>query len=241
MNYPSTEETRKKPEASSLGFLYLDPLKLDAVREAANMGACHAAQAVCELLGQRVAVSPPEVKLLSREKMLRSLCISARRAALVVDTVLGDVTGQIAFVMPQDESADQESGFTEVERLEPGTFRQAADLVIGAYVDNLSKMMGLVLSLSPGTIKILNFRDLAPGLAACLDPDCRFAFCIDSKFIINGREHSLIGHFIFLPEEESLPTIIQSLFGNEGGETKISPAKPCPGNHKTGIETNILS
>ena len=140
------------------------------------MGACHAARALSELLGCRVMVSPPEVRLLSREDLLKSITISAKAAAVAVDTVLGDITGQIVFVLPQEESAGRDLGFTEAVKLEPGTFR----------------------------------------LAACLDPDCRFAFCIDSQFMVEGDERNLIGHFIFLPEEESLSAIIQALFGNFG-------------------------
>ena len=213
------KKVSKEAEDRSLGFLYLDPLRLDAVREAANLGACHAARALSELLGCRVMVSPPEVRLLSREELLKSITISAKAAAVAVDTVLGDITGQIVFVLPQEESAGRDLGFTEAVKLEPGTFRLAADLVIGAYLDNLSLMMGLMLNLKPGGIKILSFRDLAAGLAACLDPDCCFAFCIDSQFMVEGDERNLIGHFIFLPEEESLPAIIQALFGNFGKVT----------------------
>jgi len=202
------------------GFV-LDPLQLDAVREAANVGACNAAMALSGLTGQRVNVEPPAVAVRPLAELLAGLADPGARAAAVVDTVLGDLAGQVVFVMPQaaPEAAPgpaHTSGFTRLDELEPGMFRHAADLVIGAYIDHIGGMLGLVLSTVPGIPAIHEAGELAAGLACALDGGARFAFCVDSRFSLAQTGQRLQGHFLFLPEQQSLPLIIGALFGARG-------------------------
>jgi hypothetical protein len=56
-----------------------------------------------------------------------------------------------------------------------------------------------------------------------LDLGNRFAFCIDSRFVLSDSGRRLQGHFLFLPGMESLPVIVGALFG--GRTAPISP--PC--------------
>ncbi|GEM_PF-2147538 len=210
--------------AAPLRGVYLDPLQLDAVQEAANVGACNAARALSELTGRRVDVEPPALRVRPVGGLLASLAQPGSRAAVVVDTVLGDLAGQVVFVMPQARPGDG-GGFTRVDDLEPGMFRHAADLVIGCYVDRIAGMLGLVLNLEPGAPGIHEGEDLAAALAAALDAGSRYAFCIDSRFSLAGGGAPLAGHFLFLPEMGSLPVIVGALFG---GRKPDAAGKPGP-------------
>jgi len=189
-------------------------MQLDAVREAANAGACTAAGALSDLTGSRVGVEPPRVAVRPLAELAAGLVAPGGRAAAVVDTVMGDITGQVAFIMPQEEGGG--AGFTSVEGLEPGTFRQAADLVIGSYVDRIGGMLGLVLAVEPGRAAVHGAGELAAGLEAAAAAGSRFAFCIDSRFVLGESGRRLQGHFLFLPEVESLPVIMGALFGGKG-------------------------
>lgn len=196
----------------------LDPIQLDAVREAANVGACNAAMALSGLTGQRVNVEPPTVAVRPLAELLDGLAGPGATAVAVVDTVLGDLAGQVVFVMPQaapdaPRDAANAVGFTRLDELEPGMFRHAADLVIGAYIDRIGGMLGLVLSTVPGKPAVHQGGKLAAGLACALDSGARFAFCVDSRFTLAQTGQQLQGHFLFLPEQESLPLIIGALFG----------------------------
>ena len=198
------------------GFV-LDPLQLDAVREAANVGACNAAMALSGLTGQRVNVEPPAVAVRPLAELLAGLADPGARAAAVVDTVLGDLAGQVVFVMPQAApGAAPGGGFTRLDDMEPGMFRHAADLVIGAYIDHIGGMLGLVLSTVPGIPAVHDGGEVAAGLACALDSGARFAFCVDSRFTLAQTGQLLQGHFLFLPEQQSLPLIIGALFGARG-------------------------
>jgi chemotaxis protein CheC len=197
--------------------IYLDPLQLDAVREAANVGACNAAQALSGLTGRRIDVDPPTVAVRPVSELLDILNAPGGRVAAVVDTVLGDLTGQVVFVMPQQAGGGQDGGgeafFTKAETLEPDMFRRAADLVIGSYVDHIGGMMGLVLGMVPGAPAVHDGAELAAGLGATLGAGNRFAFCVDSRFTLSESGAKLAGHFLFLPEMSSLPVIVGALFG----------------------------
>ncbi len=216
--------------ALPFGCLFLDPLQLDAVREAANVGACNAASALSELTGLRVGVEPPQVAIKPVAELAKSLAAPGSRAAAVVDTIMGDLTGQVVFIMPQDEGVN-EAGFTKAEGLEPGAFRQAADLVIASYLERLGGMLGLVLAVEPGVPGFHDAAELEAGLAAALDLGSRFAFCIDSRFMLAASGRSLQGHFLFLPGVESLPVILGALFG---GTSPKSP--PYTSTSKEGSE-----
>jgi chemotaxis protein CheC len=217
----------QSPHSSGSGALpfdclLLDPLQLDAVREAANVGACNAAGALSDLTGLRVGVEPPRVAVKPVAELVKNLAKPGTRAAAVVDTVLGDLTGQVVFIMPQDEAV-REAGFTRAESLEPGAFRQAADLVISSYLERLGGMLGLVLAVEPGRPDIHQAEELEAGLSAALDSGSRFAFCIDSRFILSASGRRLPGHFLFLPGMESLPVILGALFRER--TAPVSP--PC--------------
>lgn len=192
--------------------LYLDPLQLDAVREAANVGACNAASALSDLTGLRVGVEPPQVAVRPVAELAKALAAPGGRAAVVVDTVLGDLTGQIVFIMPQKDGIGL-AGFNDAGGLEPGAFRQAADLVIGSYLDRLGGMLGLMLAVEPGAPEVHDPEELEAGLKAALEMGSRFAFCIDSRFLLSESGRSQQGHFLFLPGMESLPVILGALFG----------------------------
>lgn len=209
----------QSPHSSGSGALpfnclLLDPLQLDAVREAANVGACNAAAALSDLTGLRVGVEPPKVAVRPVAELAKALAAPGGRAVAVVDTVLGDLTGQVVFIMPQDEAA-REAGFTRAECLEPGTFRQAADLVISSYIERLGGMLGLVLAVEPGVPEVHDAAELEAGLSAALELGSRFAFCIDSRFQLAASGRGLQGHFLFLPGMESLPVILGALFGRK--------------------------
>ncbi len=203
--------------------LLLDPLQLDAVREAANVGACNAAAALSDLTGLRVGVEPPRVSVKPVAELVKNLAKPGTRTAAVVDTVLGDLTGQVVFIMPQEDAGSRVVGFTRAESLEPEAFRQAADLVISSYLERLGGMLGLVLAVEPGRPDIHQAEELEAGLAAALDLGSRFAFCIDSRFILSDSGRCLPGHFLFLPGMESLPVIVGALFGER--TAPVSP--PC--------------
>lgn len=209
----------QSPHSSGSGALpfdclFLDPLQLDAVREAANVGACNAAGALSDLTGLRVGVEPPSVAVRPVAELARALAVPGGRAAVVVDTVLGDLTGQVVFIMPQDRDGDRDGvGFTRAEGLEPGAFRQAADLVVGSYLDRLGGMLGLVLAVEPGKPEVHDSEELEAGLNEALEMGSRFAFCIDSRFVLAASGRRLQGHFLFLPGLESLPVILGALFG----------------------------
>lgn len=198
----------------------LDQLQLDAVREAANVGACNAARALSELTGRRVAVEPPAVAVRPVAELLETLAGGPGRAAAVVDDVLGDLTGRVVFVMPQEAPDGTAAGFTRADELEPGLFRHAADLVIGSYIEHIGGMLGLVMAVVPGTPAVHGRAELAAGLAAALEAGNRFAFCVDSAFALGGSGARQRGHFLFLPDQESLPVIVGALFGgrpDQGG------------------------
>ncbi len=208
--------SREYPGAQD--FYLLDPLQLDAVREAANIGAAHAAGALAQVTGLRVRMEPPRVAVKSLFELSRELVDEDGQAAVVVDTIVGDITGRVVFIAPWDGSALPPATSDIEQGLE--VFRRAADSIIASYVDHIARVLGLVLAVEPGPPGRHSRRELMTGLWHVLQEGKRFAFCIDSRYLLDNGRQCLRGHFLFLPEVESLPVILRALFG--GRTTSVS-------------------
>ena len=197
----------------------LDGLKLDALREVANIGAGHAATALSQIMtDRRVMVSVPDVQLISFDAFQE---IFGNPNTVIVAAwmrVLGDLPGRTALAMlPEsamllcDFMLDREPGATTVlEELEHSTMAEAGNILGSAYLNALSDLLDMMLLPSVPTLVI----DKPEALGVQLDIDAeQTVFCASTAFEFpdNDPVLTLAGQFLHLPEPAALDALFEAI------------------------------
>jgi chemotaxis protein CheC len=187
----------------------LDSLQLDGLREAATIGAGHAATALSQLTSRIVRINVPRVHVISTAEL--DLELSAQGSGYIAVTMgmLGDVAGQTVQIFPKLSARrltallleTDENGSTE--ELEQSTLCEVGNIIVGAYLDALSRMMSLLMFMSIPQIsvdKIIPFSGYQPS-------DRIICFHTDLDL---GEEH-FAATFLFMPNEATVGAMLRSM------------------------------
>lgn len=198
--------------------LELDAVRLDALREVANIGAGHAATALSQLTRRRVMINVPEIHL-GRFHEIPGLLWPDQATVAVVMQVFGDLTGRVllAFVRPVairlvDCFLGRGAGHTRVlDEMEQSALKEAGNILCGAYLNALSEFLGMILLPSVPALTLDLARAVeTPGAFDVPDGD-RLVFCIENLFRVDGEEGELRGRFLFLPDAPAVNAILQAI------------------------------
>ena len=197
----------------------IEGIKLDVLREVANIGAGHAASALSEIMTNcRVMISVPDVKAVRSDALLELFENPDTVIVAAWMRILGDLPGRTALVMP-GESAKLLCDFmigrapgttTELEELERSTLAEAGNILGSAYLNALSDLLDMMLLPSVPTLVI----DKPAHLAAQLDLETeQTVLCASTAFKFPDREpeRTLNGQFLHLPEPASFKALFEAI------------------------------
>ena len=197
----------------------LGPRQLDALREAANIGAGHAATALSTMVNDRVMVSVPEIQSVQLEDVPDLIGPPDEVVSAVMMKLLGDVTGRTVQIFPaQTASAmvgaltgrppvDFPGGFGELEQ---SALREVSNILVGAYINALSEFMGMMLIMSVPAFAIDTAAAVLTTSYLNFGSDDDYVFAINTHLIM-GDGHELRAHFLLLPDDASLTAMLQAL------------------------------
>jgi len=196
----------------------LEEIQLDGLREVANIGAGHAATALSQMTQRRIMVSVPALDIVRLEEVPDLLVKHDEIVAAVLLHILGDLTGRALLIFPRSSAVRlaeillrREPGNTdEFGELEQSAIKEAGNILCAAYMNALSDFLGMMLLPSVPVMVI----DLC---AAVLTTTCTnfgeerdYVFSIKTEFTMVDSE-SVEGHFILLPDADSLDVILRSI------------------------------
>ncbi|MFW6079509.1 MAG: chemotaxis protein CheC [Gemmatimonadota bacterium] len=198
----------------------LDLIQRDGLREVASIGAGHAATALSQLTDRRIMVEVPQIRVFALERIGELTGEAEEVVAAVAMHVLGDVTGRtvqlfapatasrLAEILLSREEIPFPAGFGELER---SSLEEVGNILVGAYLNALSDVLGMLLLPSAPKLAI----DMAGAIltGAGIDPraEMDWILCIDSVFRIDERETHLPGRFLLLPDPGALEAILQAI------------------------------
>lgn len=191
----------------------------DVLKELGNIGAGNATTALASMLGCKLDMSVPQVKLLEFKDLGDSMGGEEQLMAGIYLAVEGDITGSIMFLleasaakhlvgklmgMVPSEAANDE-GFSEIEL---SALKEVGNIITGSYLNSLSSMTQLKIYPS--------VPDLAVDMAAAIlsVPAIEFGTMGDKILLIQTKffdEVELDGFFIMIPDLESYGKILESL------------------------------
>jgi chemotaxis protein CheC len=196
----------------------LEAIQLDALREVANMGAGHAATALSQMTKCRIMINVPQLQVAPLEEVPELLTGTGEVVAAVLMHMLGDLTGRTLLIFPRTSAMrlseillHRPAGSSHVfGELEQSAIKEAGNILSAAYMNALSDFMGMMLLPSVPSLVI----DLAGAVLTTaytnFGHERDYVFCIQTEFKME-EETSVQGHFLLLPDVESLQIILEHI------------------------------
>jgi chemotaxis protein CheC len=197
----------------------LRTVQLDAIKEVASIGACHAATALSEMIQKRVMVQVPQLRLCLLEEISVLLGPPELPITGVLISFSGSLEGRSVMALPfeysrllVDRLLQRERGTTqEFGELESSALKEAGNILVSSYMNALADFLGVTVMPSPPELAI----DMAGAvlLATLLDygKSQEPVIVIENELRFIEDDDVILGYLILSPEPKSLQAILQAV------------------------------
>lgn len=210
-----TGECRAAPDGDAvLGSL--DDAKIDVLREVCNVGAGHAATALSQLIGRRVDLEVPKVRL---EDIGKVPAIAGGPDSLVAGLffqILGEARGHIFMIFPEESArfiVSLACGEKEIQSLEEeihvSAMREVGNILASAFLSAISQLSGLSLIPSvPGFA-----HDMAGSILdhALIELSMLADKALVIETIFKEVDEKIDSHFFLLPDPHTLTATLRAV------------------------------
>ena len=187
----------------------------DVLKELGNIGAGNATSALAQLLGMKIDMSVPEVRLLEFKDVGDAMGGADQIMVGIYLMVEGDVNGSMMFLL-SDKSArnlvnklmqqnSQDMNFSEIAL---SAMMEVGNIITGAYLNSSATMTNLTMVPSVPAIAV----DMCGAILSV--PAIEFGMEADKILLIDTQffdDIKMDGYFIMLPDLPSYSKILSSL------------------------------
>ena len=188
----------------------------DILKELGNIGAGNATTALAQMLGRKVDMKVPQVRLLDFNEVGAVMGGEEQIMAGIYLFVEGDITGSIMFLLKEDAARElvgklmgismkTEGQMTEMEL---SALNEIGNIITGAYLNSLSSLTNMKIFPSIPYLSI----DMAGAILSV--PAIEFGAIGDKILLIQSQftdDKVLDGYFILVPDVDSYDKIMASL------------------------------
>ena len=188
---------------------------LDVLKELGNIGAGNATSAIANMLGMKIDMNVPNIRLMEVSMLGRAVGEEDQTIVGIFLEVENDINGSMMFLldipsarylvnklMMQEVGEDVPFGEMELSAL-----KEIGNIIAGSYLSALSSLTNLVIVPSVPYIAV----DMA---ASILSVPIEFGQYGDNALLIQTEicaDVLINGYFILMPEQDSYEQILQSL------------------------------
>lgn len=205
------------------GNVELSSMQMDALNEMGNVGTGNAATALSKLIGKSVDMNIPETKFVSIKDFANEFGGPEAVVSAIYLEIDDGLKGEVMFVFPQEgafEMADllqmKEPGTTkELDEMDQSAFKELANILIGAFLTSLSKMLDV--SIIPSTPHMTTdmVQSVVDFILIRISQHAEQALCVKTKINVEGQ--NINGDFIVLFDKDSLNLMVEVLNKQFGG------------------------
>ncbi|MBR4581933.1 MAG: chemotaxis protein CheC [Lachnospiraceae bacterium] len=187
----------------------------DVLREIGNVGASNASAALAQLLGRRVEVHVPKVKLLDFSNVGKAIGGEEQIMAGIYLRVEGQINGsmllmlkkqaaaKVAGILLGDPDRDPKAELTEIEC---SALSEVGNIVTSAYLNAISTLTGLKTLPSVPSLCV----DMAGAILSV--PAIEFGMMCDKLLLIENRfSGTTDGYLILVPDIDSYDKMLEAL------------------------------
>lgn len=188
----------------------------DILKELGNIGAGNATTALAQMLGRKVDMKVPQVRLLDFNEVGAVMGGEEQIMAGIYLFVEGDITGSIMFLLREDAARELVSKLMgvpmrpegQMTEMELSALNEIGNIITGAYLNSLSSLTNMKIFPSIPYLSI----DMAGAILSV--PAIEFGAIGDKILLIQSQftdEKVLDGYFILVPDVDSYDKIMASL------------------------------
>ena len=192
----------------------MNEVKLDFLKELANIGTGHATTALSQMLSGRLfQLVVPDAQMLPFSQAAEYVGGSEQVVVGIFVVVSGDVKGHMAFLLPLDSALvllrlliGDDSG--EIDDLARSALQELGNIMITSYLNALSKMTDLLMAPSVPGVAV----DMAGAVWESVLAGAQVTnevTVIRTEFFADGE--SIEGNIIFLPDDDDFEKIARLL------------------------------
>lgn len=197
-------------------------IEIDVIREIGSIGTGNAATALSSLISKEVTMSIPEVAILSFNDTIEKLGDPEEIVAAVLVRMSGEIQGMMLFLLDlkfinsitTSLIGKEISDYDQLVSLEISALEEAGNIIISSYINALSSLTGVSISLSVPDTAV----NMMGGILSV--PMAEFGYCTDNLLMIGGKFHiddrELKSHLILMPDIESLNFLMDRLGVHNG-------------------------
>ena len=203
-------------------FGTINPQQMDVIREIGNIGAGNAATALSGILGRKVCMSVPEVRIIPLPSVAEILGAPDKPVVGGMVDMDGGLTGQILLILGIREAyvlssilygreacKTSDIDISALSDLEISALYEVTNILSGSYLSAISMLSGLTISPSIPHMCI----DMAGAILSLIAVGCGragdSALFFETRFI--DAEDDMACHFFLLPDKESYEKLMLSL------------------------------
>ena len=189
---------------------------MDVLKELGNIGAGNAMTALSQMLGCKVDMRVPQIKLLEFKDVGALMGGEEQIMVGVFLGVEGDISGSMMFLVEKSSAkhlinkimmgmAPEGDDFSEMEL---SAMKEVGNIITGAYLNSLSVMTNLKIYPTPPELAV----DMAGAILSV--PAIQFGTVGDNILLIQSQffdEVEIDGYFILIPDLDSYAKILGSL------------------------------
>lgn len=188
----------------------------DILKEIGNIGAGNATTALAQMLGRKVDMKVPQVRLLDFNEVGAVIGGEEQIMAGIYLLVEGDIAGSIMFLVKEESARDLVSKLmgmpveddVQMSEIELSALKEIGNIITGAYLNSLSTLTNMKIYPSVPDLSI----DMAGAILSV--PAIEFGAVGDKILLIQSQftdDKELDGYFILVPDLESYDKIMASL------------------------------
>lgn len=197
----------------------LKEIQLDALKEVANIGACHAATALSELTNEKVLVNVPVIRINPIEEIFSMAAKPSEVVAGVLIYFLGDMTGRTLLMFPQEAAWHLTDCLlrrpvgttTGIGELEESALKEVSNVLTCAYMNALGDLLSLVVVPSVPSMTVDMASAVLDAVSLDFGNDKDLVVCIETEFRFVEKNTVLHGYFLLLPDPDSLEVILKAV------------------------------
>lgn len=189
---------------------------MDVLKELGNIGAGNAMTALSQMLGCKVDMRVPQIKLLEFKEVGALMGGEEQLMVGVFLGVEGDITGSMMFLVEKNSAkhlinkimmgmAPEGDDFSDMEL---SAMKEVGNIITGAYLNSLSVLTNLKIYPTPPELAV----DMAGAILSV--PAIQFGTVGDNILLIQSQffdEVEIDGYFILIPDLDSYAKILGSL------------------------------
>lgn len=187
----------------------------DVLREIGNVGASNASAALAQLLGRRVEVHVPKVKLLDFHNIGKAIGGEEQIMAGIYLRVEGQINGSM-LLMLKKQAAARVAGIlmgnpdrdpkAELSEIECSALSEVGNIVTSAYLNAISALTGLKTLPSVPSLCV----DMAGAILSV--PAIEFGMMCDKLLLIENRfSGTTDGYLVLVPDIDSYDRMLEAL------------------------------